>query len=104
MMPLDQENGSEGSTKMSVLEQEIKREVEEALKELPLDKMGEVLDFILFLKERHTEGDLQEASERDAAISPLRTMPASHLDQLTGLVEWGGDAFADSERVYDDSL
>jgi hypothetical protein len=76
---------------MTVSEQQIKREVEEALRELPEDKMGEVLDFILFLKKRYD-------------TSPLHTMPASHLDHLTGLVEWGGDAFGDSERFYDDSL
>jgi hypothetical protein len=89
---------------MTVLEQQIKREVEEALRELPVDKMGEVLDFILFLKERYAEEELQKASERDTAIPPLRTMPASHLDHLTGLVEWGGDAFVDSERIYDDGI
>lgn len=89
---------------MTVLEQQIKREVEEALKELPVDKMGEVLDFIMFLKRRYAEGELQESSDRDIATSFMPTMPASHLDYLTGLVEWGGDALADSERIYDDSL
>lgn len=84
---------------MTVLEQQIKREVEEAMKEFPVDKMGEVLDFIMFLKGRYAEGELQKASD-----PPMPTMPASHLDYLTGLVEWGGDALADSERIYDDSL
>jgi hypothetical protein len=32
----------------------------------------------------------------------LRTVPASRLDALTGLVSLGGDALLDSERVYDD--
>lgn len=84
--------------------QQIKREVEEALRELPVDKIGEVLDFIRFLKKRYTEGELQKASDHDTATAPLHTMPASHLDQLTGIVEWGGDAFVDSERIYDDGL
>ncbi len=32
----------------------------------------------------------------------LRTVPASRLDALTGLISLGGDALLDSERVYDD--
>ncbi len=66
--------------------------------------MGEVLDFILFLKKRYAEGELQKASDHNAGTSRLHTLPASHLDHLTGLVEWGGDALADSERIYDDCL
>jgi hypothetical protein len=31
----------------------------------------------------------------------LHTLPASHLDHLRGLVAWGGDAVADTERLYD---
>jgi hypothetical protein len=34
----------------------------------------------------------------------LRTVPASRLDGLTGLVAWGGDAVADAERLYEDTL
>lgn len=88
---------------MTILEHQIKREVEEALRELPADKIGEVLEFILILKKQCTEGEPSDP-DTDTAIPPLHSMPASHLDNLTGLVEWGGDAFADSERLYDDNL
>ena len=97
------ENRPEGD-KMTVLEHQIKREVEEALRELPVEKMGEVLDFILFIKKQCTDRELKKASDHKTAPPPLHTIPAYHLDHLTGLVEWGGDAFADSERLYDDSL
>lgn len=90
---------------MTLSTEQIKREVEQALSDLPVDKMGEVLDFVLFLKKRCTEGELRNTSDRDSPpCSVLRSMPASHLDHLTGLVEWGGDALTDSERIYDDSL
>lgn len=32
----------------------------------------------------------------------LRTVPASRLHALTGLVSLGGDALADTEAIYDD--
>jgi hypothetical protein len=32
---------------------------------------------------------------------PAPFLPASHLDGLVGLVTWGGDALAESERLYD---
>jgi len=89
---------------MTALEQQIKRRVEQALKELPADKMAEVLDFVLFLKKRCGEGGLQGEMDGDSRAFPVRAMPASHLDRMTGLVEWGGDAFADSERLYDDNI
>jgi hypothetical protein len=88
---------------MEVLEQEIKREVEEALKELPADKMAELLDFVLFLKKRYAEERGQAATDRERMTLHPRTVSASHLDQLTGIVEWGGDALTDSERLYDDN-
>jgi hypothetical protein len=89
---------------MNVLEQEIKREVEEALKEFPSDKMAELLDFVLFLRKRYAEEKGQGATDRERATLQPRTIPASHLDKLTGIVAWGGDALADSERLYDDNL
>ncbi|MCZ7574877.1 MAG: hypothetical protein M5U01_40515 [Ardenticatenaceae bacterium] len=35
--------------------------------------------------------------------SPVRGVPASELDQWTGLITVGGDALAESEQLYDDS-
>ena len=34
-------------------------------------------------------------------VYPTRMVPAEKLDRLTGLVEAGGDALADSEALYD---
>jgi hypothetical protein len=90
--------------KMTALEKQIKRKVEQALEELPADKMAEVLDFVLFLKNRCGEEEFQGTANRDSGMLTVQTMPASHLDRLTGLVEWGGDAFTDSERLYNDSF
>lgn len=90
---------------MTALEKQIKRKVEQALEDLPADKMAEVLDFVLFLQKRCGEGEekFQGAANRDSRMVTVQTMPPSHLDRLTGLVEWGGDALADSERLYDDN-
>lgn len=36
-------------------------------------------------------------------VPTLRTVPASRLYALTGLVSLGGDAMADTEAIYDDN-
>lgn len=86
-----------------VSERQIKLAVEQALDELPAEKMAEVLDFVLFLKKRWAEEGAPVAATQEPTALILRTMPASHLDHLTGLVAWGGDAVADAERLYDDN-
>jgi hypothetical protein len=53
-----------------------------------------VLDFVLFLKQRRQVG-LQEPEK-----PVVKSVPAAHLDGLVGLVAWGGDALADTERLY----
>ena len=68
---------------MAISKEPIKRAVERALDELPAGKVAEVA-----------------VSEPTRLV--LRTVPASHLDRLVGLVAWGGDAVADAERLYDD--
>ena len=73
----------------------IKDVVINALGDLPADYLNEVLDFVLFLKQR-----------RQVDLLPLRKLavrstPASQLDGLVGLVAWGGDALADTERLYE---
>jgi hypothetical protein len=89
---------------MTVREQQIKREVEQALRQLPAHKMAEVLDFVLFLKKRCAEERSPGGTHKKPSTLTLHTMSASHLDRLTALVEWGGDALTDAERLYDDSL
>ena len=67
----------------------LKQQLMRELDELPTDKLMEVLDFVVFLR------------TRKAPFIP--SLPASSLDRLTGLVAWGGDALADTERLYDES-
>jgi hypothetical protein len=65
------------------------------LDELPQDRVAEVLDFALFVKQR--EGK-RSGAPRDRIVS---SVPATQLDGLVGLVAWGGDAVTDTERLYD---
>ena len=80
----------------------VKEAVKRVLDDLPAEKIEEVLDFALFLKARWTEKRASKATTQESTKLILRTLPAAHLDQLTGLVAWGGDAVADAERLYDD--
>jgi hypothetical protein len=52
------------------------------------------------LNERERRAVLRKL--RRAMPSPLVAQPANSLRQMAGLVSWGGDALADSERYYDD--
>ena len=65
----------------------LKEQLMRELDKLPSDKLVEVLDFVSFLRTRKV----------------IPSLPASSLDRLTGLVAWGGDALADTERLYDES-
>jgi len=76
---------------MGLAELEMKQRVVQELEKLPPEKLGEVLDFVVFLRSRTT---------REETDIPVRFLPASHLDGLVGLVAWGGNALADSERLY----
>jgi len=81
---------------------QIKEAVQRVLDDLPAEKIAEVLDFALFLKARWTPQGESKATTPESTQLILHTLPASHLDRLTGLVAWGGDAVADAERLYDD--
>ena len=83
-------------------EQTLKQAVIRALDELPREKVVEVLDFVRFLKMRGVKDSATGVIAQESAGFILRTVPASHLDSLTGLVAWGGDAVVDAERLYDD--
>ena len=67
----------------------LKQQLMRELDGLPPDKLMEVLDFVVFLRTRK--------------VPFIPSLPASSLDRLTGLVAWGGDALADTERLYDES-
>jgi hypothetical protein len=65
------------------------------LDELPRERVAEVLDFALFVKQRETKkGD----TGRNLIVPAV---PTTQLDALVGLVAWGGDALTDTERLYD---
>jgi len=67
------------------------------LDELPSEGVAEVLDFALFLKQR-LQAQLRLRQPQKLVV---KTIPAAHLDALVGLVAWGGDALADTERLYE---
>jgi hypothetical protein len=83
-------------------EQRLRQEVLRTLDELPREKIIEVLDFVRFLKTQGVKESATAVRAQEATNLVLRTVPASHLDSLTGLVAWGGDAVEDAERLYDD--
>ena len=66
----------------------LKQQLVRELDELPPDRLMEVLDFVAFLRTRK--------------VPLVPSLPASSLDRLTGLVAWGGDALADTEKLYDE--
>jgi len=83
-------------------EQHLRQEVLRTLDELPREKLVEVLDFARFLQMQGAKEGIPEVQPQASAKLTMRTVPASHLDSLTGLVAWGGDAVEDTERLYDD--
>ena len=80
---------------MTVTATSLKEAIIKVLDELPSEQLAEVLDFALFLKQR-------ARVERQKLQQPVvKSIPANHLDALVGMVAWGGDALADTERLYE---
>lgn len=71
-------------------EQNLKQAILCTLDELPREKVVEVLDFVRFLKAQGVKESATEVHVQESANFILRTVPASHLDSLTGLIAWGG--------------
>lgn len=69
-----------------------KENVINALDELPGEHLGEVFDFVKFLTQR---------KDGEAKVSKIKIIPVRRLRELVGLVAWGGDAVADTERLYE---
>jgi hypothetical protein len=67
-------------------EHNLKQAVLQTLDELPREKIVEVLDFVQFLKTQGVRERATEAHTQESVNVLLRTVPASHLDSLTGLV------------------
>ena len=65
------------------------------LDELPRDRVAEVLDFALFVRQREGRGSGAPRGQVVPSVS------VTQLDGLVGLVAWGGDALTDTERLYD---
>lgn len=80
---------------MTTAEVRLRQQLMKELEKLPLDKLVEVLDFVVFLRTRAVQ---------EEARPPVPSLPASSLDHLTGLVAWGGDALTDAESLYDESV
>ena len=77
---------------MRVAKQEMKQRVVQEMEKLSPEKLREVLDFVVFLRNRPTWEETH---------IPVTFLPASHLEGFVGLISWGGDSLSDSERLYD---
>jgi predicted DNA-binding antitoxin AbrB/MazE fold protein len=65
-------------------------------------KLLDALDLPEGARVRLSIESVHPAETSDSAlVYPTRLVPASRLDRLTGLLELGGDALADSEALYD---
>lgn len=78
---------------MKVAVASLREAVIKVLEELPSERVAEVLDFAVFLRQR-------ARAEHQELQPAVKAIPANHLDALTGLVAWGGDALADTECLY----
>lgn len=79
---------------MQVVMNPLREAVLRILDELPPERVSELLDFALFLKHRSQFGE-------KILKAQLKTVPAAHLEGLTGLVAWGGDSLTDVEGLYE---
>lgn len=77
-----------------VIAMELKESVIKILDELPSERIAEVLDFAEFVKHRD-----RDANRTSRLI--IRSAPISQIEELAGIVSWGGDALEDSESLYD---
>lgn len=80
---------------MTVAEYSLKQQLIREVENLRPEKWRQVLNFVLFLKSHF-------AQEGTRIRTP--SLAASHLDHVTGLVAWGGNALNDAECLYDESL
>jgi len=60
------------------------------LDDLPEKKIIELIGFAMFIKERIND------------VPIIRAVPATGLNGLTGIVNWGGDALDDTERLFEE--
>ena len=65
----------------------------DVLDDLSEEQVADVYMFALFIK--------SHAIRQQRQPMTIKTVPASRLQALAGLVSWGGDALSDTEHVYD---
>jgi len=63
------------------------------LDNLPEKKVFEIISFAMFIKEH---------SNDETHIPLIRAIPATELNGLIGIVNWGGDAVDDTERLFEE--
>jgi len=80
----------------------VKPELLRVLDALPPSRQAEVLNFARFLYRQAIIAE-PDRMARDLSIE-VRVVSAETLFHLTGLVALGGDALADTEALYDNSL
>ncbi len=73
----------------------VKESVIRILDELPPERISEVLDFALFIKER-TKAEVRKSQKPEVKAAPVESLKA-----LAGLVALGGDAVEDADKCYE---
>jgi hypothetical protein len=78
----------------TITKEQIIREIDE----LSPEGLRDLHQYLEFLRHRRQERDREPTVE---PAYPTRFVSAERLDALTGVVNIGGDALADSEALYD---
>jgi len=63
------------------------------LDNLPEKKVVEIISFAMFIKEHRND---------ETHVPLIRAIPAKELNGLIGIVNWGGDAVDDTERLFEE--
>ena len=64
-------------------------------------QLGAQITYITYNSSKQEQGKRTDKTSTVGLLYPTRLVPAERLDKVTGLVEVGGDALADSEALYD---
>jgi hypothetical protein len=75
-----------------------KEQIIRELDELSPEGLRDLYQYLEFLRHQRRKRNHEPAVE---SVYPTRFVPAERLDALTGVVNVGGDALADSEALYD---
>jgi hypothetical protein len=75
-----------------------KEQIIRELDDLSPEGLQDLHQYLEFLRHKRWKQNREPAGE---PVYPTRFVPAERLDALTGVVNIGGDALADSEALYD---